>query len=273
MLKRLDLESKPPARPKPGMRSERMAGESTPEAASVHRIILQDETDRVGPVGRAARNHHECEHKCLPRREIVADFLYKIPQSCVYWLNQVHIGPINDNGWCEQLYEDQAAKLILYGRALGLSHAESEDVLQETFIALLKLATPPERPEHYGLRSFRNRALNYRRHLWQRIRREFESHRWFEIEAEETPHEQAAMRCLAGLPREQREVIVLKIWHDRTFEEIGALLAVSPNTAAGRYRYGIQKIRTYFERKHYEAIDSLGKSVAPLDPAPPCLGT
>ena len=250
------------------MRSERMAGESTPEAASVHRIILQAETDRVGPVGRAALNHHECEHKCLPRREIVADFLYKIPQSCVYWLNQVHIGPINANGWCEQLYEDQAAKLILYGRALGLSHAESEDVLQETFIALLKLAAPPERPEHYGLRSFRNRALNYRRHLWQRIRCEFESHRWFEIEAEETPHEQAAMRCLAGLPREQREVIVLKIWHDRTFEEIGALLAVSPNTAAGRYRYGLQKIKVKLEGVVYERTEGDGNTITFLASAP-----
>jgi RNA polymerase sigma-70 factor, ECF subfamily len=185
----------------------------------------------------------------------------------------VHTDLKSDTGWCERLYEDQAAKLILYGRALGLSHAESEDVLQETFIALLKLAAPPERPDHYGLRSFRNRALNYRRNLWQRIRRELESCHWFDNAEEETPQEQAAMRCLAGLPQEQREVIVLKIWHDRTFEEIGVLLAISPNTAAGRYRYGLQKIRTYCEEKCYESIDPLGKSAAPLDPAPPCLGT
>jgi RNA polymerase sigma-70 factor (ECF subfamily) len=188
-------------------------------------------------------------------------------------VNQVHKGPTNNNGWCELLYENQAAKLILYGRALGLSHAEAEDVLQETFVALLKLAEPPERPDHYGLRSFRNRALNYRRNLWQRIRRELESHRWFERTEAETAHEAAAMRCLARLPREQREVIVLKIWHDRTFEEIGSLLAISPNTAAARYRYGIRKLRTFFEGANYESIDSLGRSVAPLDPAPPCLGT
>ena len=200
-------------------------------------------------------------------------FLYKISLSRVYCVNQVHTDLKSDTGWCERLYEDQAAKLILYGRALGLSHAEAEDVLQETFIALLKLTAPPERPDHYGFRSFRNRALNYRRNLWQRIRRELESHRWFEHVEDETPQEQVAMRCLAGLPREQREVIVLKIWHDRTFEEIGVLLAISPNTAAGRYRYGIKKIRTICEGKHYESIDTLGKSVAPLDPAPPCLGT
>src|SRR6266480_4412366 len=84
------------------------------------------------------------------------------------------------SGWCEKLYRDKAAELILYGRALGLSHSEAEDVLQETFVSLLKLAQPPQQPEHYCMRSFRNRALNYRRGLWRRVAREFESKRWFE---------------------------------------------------------------------------------------------
>ena len=51
------------------------------------------------------------------------------------------------------------------------------------------------------------------------------------------------MRCLQKLPPDQREVIVLKIWHEHTFEEIGALLELSPNTVAGRYRYGMEKLR------------------------------
>jgi DNA-directed RNA polymerase specialized sigma24 family protein len=38
--------------------------------------------------------------------------------------------------WCERLYATKATELILYGRALGLSHAEAEDVAQETFLAL-----------------------------------------------------------------------------------------------------------------------------------------
>ena len=42
--------------------------------------------------------------------------------------------------WCESLYEAKAAELILYGRALGLTHGEAEDVLQETFLALMQMA-------------------------------------------------------------------------------------------------------------------------------------
>ena len=67
--------------------------------------------------------------------------------------------------------------------------------------------------------------------------------RWFEKSPDETEAERAAMDCLAALPVEQREAIVLKIWHRFTFEEIGGLLGISPNTAAGRYRYGLQKIK------------------------------
>lgn len=146
----------------------------------------------------------------------------------------------------------KAAGLILYGRALGLSHAEAEDVLQDTFLALMQQRERPDKLEHYCMRSFRNRALNYRRSLWRRIARELESGHWFESAEEVSPGERAAMRCLVELPIEQREVIVLKIWHSRTFEEIGDLLDISPNTAAGRYRYGLQKIKFRLESQHYE---------------------
>jgi RNA polymerase sigma-70 factor (ECF subfamily) len=171
--------------------------------------------------------------------------------------------------WCERLYESKAAELLLYGRALGLSHSESEDVLQETFVALLQLAQAPLQPERYCLRSFRNRALNYRRSLWRRLAREWESCRWFERTPDQSPHERAAMRCLAGLPAEQREVIVLKIWHEYTFEEIGELLDASPNTVAGRYRYGLQKLRAYLKGEAHERDQPIGEPVAFLDSSPP----
>jgi RNA polymerase sigma-70 factor (ECF subfamily) len=172
-------------------------------------------------------------------------------------------------GWQEALYAAKATELILYGRALGLSHAEAEDVLQETFIALLEKPQPPSQPEHYCVRSFRNHALNYRRSLWRRLARELEAHRWFEKSPSETPAERAAMRRLAELPVEQREVIVLKIWHEYTFEEIGELLELSPNTVAGRYRYGLQKIKLHLEGALYERDEMVGNAIPFLGTAPP----
>lgn len=171
--------------------------------------------------------------------------------------------------WCERLYHKKATELILYGRALGLSHAEAEDVVQETFLALCQQATEPKNPVHYCVRSFRNRALNYRRGFWRRLTRELESQRWFERSPEEAPAERAAMRCLAELPVPQREVIVLKLWYECTFEEIGELLEVSPNTAAGRYRYGMETLRTCLRGNDYERDESVGGAIAFLETAPP----
>jgi RNA polymerase sigma-70 factor, ECF subfamily len=176
--------------------------------------------------------------------------------------------------WCEQVYAAEAAQLILYGRALGLSHSEAEDAVQETFLALLQMPAPPANPQHYTLRSFRNRALNCRRSLWRRLTRELESQRWFERRESESDSERAAMRCLARLPRDQREVIVLKIWHQYTFEAIGEVLGASPNTVAGRYRYGLQKIRASLRAQssheaHYERLERTGEPLAFLEATAP----
>ena len=168
---------------------------------------------------------------------------------------------------CQRLYDAKAARMILYGRALGLSGAEAEDVLQETFLAVLRLAAPPARLDHYCLKVFRNRALNHRRGLLRRWVRELESRHWFEPATRDS-REELAMRRLAGLPPEQREVIVLKIWHEHTFEEIGALLGVSPNTAAARYRYGLQKLRSHLNGETHEHDQTIGEPTSNLEAAP-----
>ena len=50
--------------------------------------------------------------------------------------------------------------------------------------------------------------------------------------------------ALRSLPPEQREIIALKIEGGLTFGEIATLLSISPNTAASRYRYALEKLRS-----------------------------
>jgi RNA polymerase sigma-70 factor (ECF subfamily) len=52
------------------------------------------------------------------------------------------------------------------------------------------------------------------------------------------------MHALAQLPYEQREVILLKINCGLKFKAIAKSQNVSINTVQGRYRYGIEKLRT-----------------------------
>lgn len=157
--------------------------------------------------------------------------------------------------WRERLYDAKAAELLLYGRALGLGVSEAEDLVQETFVALLKLPKAPDNPEHYCVRAFRNRALNFKRGLWRRVARELESSRWFDRSENTNDLEEVAQRALAKLPVEQREVIVLKIWHEMTYEEIATTLELSPNTVAGRYRYGMEKLKGFLKGTEYEQLN------------------
>src|SRR5690606_4742960 len=53
----------------------------------------------------------------------------------------------------------------------------------------------------------------------------------------------ATEAALETLPPEQRAVVHLKLWTGLTFEEIASTLDIPPNTAASRYRYGIDKLR------------------------------
>lgn len=51
-------------------------------------------------------------------------------------------------------------------------------------------------------------------------------------------------QALAKLPYEQREVIMLRHYSDFRFKRIAATQNVSVNTVQGRYRYGMEKLRS-----------------------------
>jgi len=51
------------------------------------------------------------------------------------------------------------------------------------------------------------------------------------------------------LPEEQRDVVVMKIQGELTFQEIGEVFGISANTAASRYRYGLEKLQRMAERR------------------------
>jgi RNA polymerase sigma-70 factor, ECF subfamily len=55
--------------------------------------------------------------------------------------------------------------------------------------------------------------------------------------------------ALAKLPYDQREVIVLHIYGKMRFRNIAGSIDVSVNTVKGRYRYGIQKLRSILNIK------------------------
>jgi RNA polymerase sigma-70 factor (ECF subfamily) len=58
--------------------------------------------------------------------------------------------------------------------------------------------------------------------------------------------EQAAKlsQAVGQLPDEQREVVLLRLTADMKFRDIAKVQQVSINTVQGRYRYGLDKLRS-----------------------------
>jgi RNA polymerase sigma-70 factor (ECF subfamily) len=60
---------------------------------------------------------------------------------------------------------------------------------------------------------------------------------------EEPGEREAVERALASLPAEQREVVLLRVFEELTFEETAERLGISPDTAASRFRYAKEKLK------------------------------
>jgi|ERR1017187_3240893 RNA polymerase sigma-70 factor (ECF subfamily) len=162
----------------------------------------------------------------------------------------------------ERLYDDHAQALFSFLLHFTRNEADTRDVLQEMF---LKLARRPElldgvREERaFLLRLAHNLAIDLMRRRGTRGRNyeqlAIETASVFAPAAE--PDEQAFRTALGGalgeLPAEQRVVVHLKLWEGFTFEQIAGSLGISPNTAASRYRYGLDKLRERL-RPLYEEI-------------------
>jgi RNA polymerase sigma-70 factor (ECF subfamily) len=144
----------------------------------------------------------------------------------------------------EALYEQYSRGLRAYACSVTGSFAAAEDAVHLVFERLLhsgiEISGPPT---PYLYRAVHNAALN---HIRSKTREAELTDIWLQSPLGMEQSGLELQSALAELPQEQREVIVLHIWAEMSFEEISIALEISPNTAASRYRYGLSKLRTQF---------------------------
>jgi len=152
--------------------------------------------------------------------------------------------------------EDHGPKLLLCARQWTRSLADAEDVLQEAFVRYWRHQRQlPGDPQALIITSIRRAALDHNRREDRRAAREEKGGDALVAEGmvfEKLPGEGDERRleiegAMQRLPAEQREVLVLKIWQEFTFEKIGEVLDIPPNTAASRYRYALNALRKELE--------------------------
>jgi RNA polymerase sigma-70 factor, ECF subfamily len=153
------------------------------------------------------------------------------------------IPAVPDRRQVRALYEQHGAALLAYAISLLQDRAASEDVLQQVFLKLLgsRVAINGQ-PLNYLYRAIRNTALNYRRSQSRQAAFSSNGH-WLESPAGLEEVGLTLQSALQELPAEQREIIVLRVWGEMTFEEAAAALGIPANTAASRYRYGLAKLK------------------------------
>jgi len=141
------------------------------------------------------------------------------------------------------LYDQDGRVMLAYAVSLLRDRAAAEDVLHHVFTRLLEgnLAINGS-PAPYVFRAIRNAAFNYKRDRSRETDLETNG-RWLEAPQGLEDAGLALEAALQELPSEQREVIVLHIWGQMTFEETAAALDISPNTAASRYRYALARLK------------------------------
>jgi RNA polymerase sigma-70 factor (ECF subfamily) len=156
-------------------------------------------------------------------------------------------------------YRAHAAALYRYAIMITADAAAAEDAIQQVFVKLVgrKKVTSLGVAERSYLRiAVRNecyRILNRRR----REPVELEGGNMIAPAGSgpADPEEQAMVeQALRRLPPDQREVIHMKIYEQLTFQEIADQLGESINTIAGRYRYGLAKLRQWLTPCREDAI-------------------
>ena len=172
------------------------------------------------------------------------------------------VKPVEEVSWAEWLQE-HGSKLLLFARQQTRSLADAEDVLQD---ALVKLAKKEADGTFDGgqaawlpyiYTSIRRCAIDLGRKEDRRGKREEKSEKdkmiqhggvadpWFESDGADDEARSYLEAGLKQLPEKFASAITLKIWGELTFADIGKKLNISQNTAASRYRYGLEALKKH----------------------------
>jgi RNA polymerase sigma-70 factor (ECF subfamily) len=152
-----------------------------------------------------------------------------------------------------RIYEKYLDSMLTLAMGLLNNTAEAEDVVHDVFVSFAQAAGD------FRLRGslsgyLATSVVNRVRDCQRRRRRQARSpnSRVEPVRRPPSPEEMVIFteqagrlsQAVAQLPEEQREVVLLRLTAGLRFREIAQLQQVSLNTVQGRYRYGLDKLRS-----------------------------
>lgn len=162
-----------------------------------------------------------------------------------------------------QILPDELAQLIAQYRDGLVVYARqwvamAEDCVQEAFIELATVPRPAN-PTAWLFKVTRNKAMNASR---SQVRRTLHERKAGELQVESSYHvdsslvdledQQRLMKALDDLDMPIRELVVLRVWGELTWSQIGELTCMPSSTAQRKYATAILKLKSLL---HPAAID------------------
>jgi RNA polymerase sigma-70 factor (ECF subfamily) len=153
-----------------------------------------------------------------------------------------------------EIYDEHKHELVTLATALLVDKSEAEDVVHDVFVGFIRAEGQFRLTG--SLKGFLATCVANRARNRNKSKRK---HGLGEADGDEpvTPENErpdlAAMfgeelKCVGGalaeLPYEQREAVVLRLCGGMRFGSIARMQGVSTNTVQGRYRYGLEKLKT-----------------------------
>jgi len=159
-------------------------------------------------------------------------------------------GASSDASLIAELLDRHAAALELYAAQWTATPA---DCVQEAYISLARLGELPEHTTAWLYKTVRNQALNAARAERRRQHHEKIAGRLVERQhtnrfsvTESLPLPEV-IEALDSLPPADRELVVLRIWSELTWQEIADLTDTSSSSAQRRYVAALSKLRQHLE--------------------------
>ena len=145
-----------------------------------------------------------------------------------------------------ELFDRHAAALEFYAAQRTTA---PQDCVQEAFVELARLSSPPVDPGAWLFRVVRNRALNAARAEHRRaVHEQTAALRQAETRRSSDPGDAAAIADLLQLlTDEQREIVVLRVWGQLSWQEIAEVAGSSRSAAHRDYVRALATLRKHLE--------------------------
>lgn len=165
-------------------------------------------------------------------------------------------------GWLRE----NGSRLFMYARQRASCREDAEDMIQDALIRLWHYQDergnePPDLALAYSVLRFV--TMDYGKKQGRKKRKEQAivffhdvDDVWLDTSAEDDDESERLRSAVEDLGEKLRDVVMLKVWGGLTYAEIATSLAISPNTAASRYRYALQQLERklqYIDRSSYES--------------------